>query len=544
MNVRYEPRRIASRVLLGWFLLTASGLSAQTGGWRTDERVLITDFGIVTALARSSGSVFAATTGGLIILDESFQRLELPITVEDGFPPGVPTAMAFDQRDRSLWLAAAGELLQFDPFSRRFRDRIAVRQLVTELVPAEPSGSDLFIRMRGEWWRLDTFSRDLRRADPGAVLAAIDSRADLRAREEALRDPFFLEAAGQAARSSHSGPVRVLDVVPSRDAYNWWLGTAGESLVRYDGIGQVGGRTALGPAGIGMASVVATEEAIWFAPDQPLEGRYAVASATKDLQQWRAWRADSSRAVPDLVTDLLRSPGGIWAGGESGLYWMADGRAEWREERAVDLSYRPVLSLASASGPAAEVVWVGTARGLLRVRASGGGIDIAVMPSVAVGSVVEAAGRVYIGTVHGLYSMVVPDSIGQSVQPHRVDGPSALRSPVGALAASGDTVYAGLDSEVWWRAGGEAPWARLESVGRARAAVSALAILDGVLWVGSAAELTVAEVAGGVVGRYSFGPDLPPGPRGETAIDDISIVSATEAWIALPAGAIRLHVRH
>ena len=543
MNVRREARLTVSLVVLGSVFL-AAGVQAQTGGWRTDERVLITDFGIVSALARSSGTVFAATTGGLLLLDEAFNRLEPPITVEDGYPPAVPTAMVFDHRDRSLWLAAASALIQFDPFSRRFRDRVPVRYVVTGLVPAEASGSDLFVRMRGEWWRLDTFSRDLRLANPGSVLAAIDARADLRAREEALRDPFFLDAARQVVRSSHTGPVRILDLVPSRDAYGWWLGTAGESLVLYDGIGRVGSRTVVGPAGKGMSAVMAGEDGVWFAPSEALEGRYAVAFASPDLQEWRAWRADSSRAVPDLVTDLLRSPGGTWAGGESGLHWMGDERAEWREERDVDLSYRPVLSLGAASGRAAEAVWVGSARGLLRVHAAGGGVDISVMPSVAVGSVVEADGRVWIGTMHGLYSMLVPDSIGQPVQPSRVEGPSALRSPVGALAASGDTVYAGLDREVWWRAGREAEWNRLEPAGRARAAVSALAIRGGVLWVGSAAELTVAEVAGGVVGRYSFGPDLPPGPRGETAIADISVVSETEAWVATPAGAVRLHVRH
>jgi len=352
--VRGNYRR-TSRLALGWLLLTASCLSAQTGGWRPDERVLITDFGIVTALARSPGSVFGATTGGLIILDESFQRLELPITVEDGYPPVAPTAMVFDHRDRSVWLAAAGELFQFDPFSRRFRDRILVREVVTGLVPAESSGSDLFARMRGEWWRVDTFGRDVRRADPGAVRAAIDARSDLRARDEALSDPFFLESAQQATRTSHSGPVRVLDVMPSRDAYGWWLGTAGESIVRYDEIGRMGSRSALGPAGIGMAAIVATENSVWFAPAEPLDRRYAVAASTTDLQQWRAWRADSSRAVPDLVRDMLGSPGGIWAGGESGLYWMGDGRTEWREERAVDLSYQPVLSLAAASAPAGSV---------------------------------------------------------------------------------------------------------------------------------------------------------------------------------------------
>ncbi|MCL7958883.1 MAG: hypothetical protein M8861_01685, partial [marine benthic group bacterium] len=263
--------RRTSRIVLGLAFLTASGLSAQTGGWRPDERVLITDFGIVTALARSQGSVFGATTGGFIILDESFQRMELPITVEDGYPPVAPSAMVFDHRDRSIWLAAGGELLQFDPFSRRFRDRVSVRERVTDLVPAESSGSDLFVRMRGQWWRLDTFSGDVRRADPGAVLASIDARADLRAREDALRDPFFLQSAEQASRTSFGGPVRVLDLIPSRDAYGWWLGTAGESMVRYDEIGRLGNRPALGPAGIGMAAIVATENSIWFAPAEPLE---------------------------------------------------------------------------------------------------------------------------------------------------------------------------------------------------------------------------------------------------------------------------------
>ena len=242
--------------------------------------------------------------------------------------------------------------------------------------------------------------------------------------------------------------------------------------------------------------------------------------------------------------DVLPVPGGTWAAGESGLYWIRDGQTEWRQERDVGLSYLPVLSLARASGPAAEAVWAGTGRGLVRIRAAGGGIDIAETLATPVLSVVEAGGEVWIGTAQGLYSMVVPDSIGSSVRVQRVEGPPVLRSFVGALTAAGDTVYAGIDREVWWKGGQSGVWTRLESIGKARAAVSALAIHEGTLWVGTAAELTVVEVDGGVVGRYSFGRDLPPGPRGETAVSDIAVVSATEAWVALPAGAVRLQVRH
>ena len=120
----------------------------------------------------------------------------------------------------------------------------------------------------------------------------------------------------------------------------------------------------------------------------------------------------------------------------------------------------------------------------------------------------------------------------------------ALRSPVGALAAEGDTIYVGVDREVWWKPGRESSWARLESIGKARGLISALEIRDGVLWVGSTGELTVVEVSGSVAGRYSFGRDLPPDAQGRAAVLDIAVVSDTEAWVATPAGAVRLTVRH
>lgn len=530
------------RVALGLFCLAvAPGLPAQTGGWRTDERVLLTDFGISTALARSQGTLFAATTGGLLVLDEAFERWEAPITVEDGYPTWPQSAMAFDRRDGTLWIAASRELFQFDPFSRRFRDRIPLQQEVSDIVPAGPSGSDLFIRMRGEWWSLDTFGRTTRRADPGAVRAAIASQPDLRDRAEAIGDPFFVEGASQAVRSPWTGPVRLLDVMPARSTGHWWLATAGESLGLYESIARVSQKKTFGPVGEGMAAVLATGDAVWLAPERPLEGRYGVAVGSNDLQRWSVWRADSSRQVPERVRAFSQAREGLWAAAESGLYWMPDGGREWLEERAVGLTHLPALCLATASGPGPRSVWVGTARGLLRVMGPGSGPDVEVLRGTEVRSVVEGSGRVWIGTTSGLLTMPTPDSLGAAT-PRRPDGPSALREGVGALAAAGDTVYAGLGREVWWRAGPDAEWRRLESIGRARAPVTALALWEGELWVGTAAGVTVVSTAGGRLESYSFGPDLPPGPRGETGVTDISLPSAGEAWVAIPAGALRLQV--
>jgi hypothetical protein len=524
-------------------LLFTAKLPAQTGGWRADERILITDFGIATALARSPGTLFAATSGGLVTLDEAFESAEPPITVEDGYPAFPPTALAFDRRDGSLWIAASRELFQFDPFSRRFRDRLPVRQAVTDIVPADAVGSDLYIRMGGEWWRLDAFSRDLRRADPGAVRAAIAALPDLRARAEAISDPFFLDGARQAARSYGSGPVRVLDVMPARSNGSWWLATAGESLVLYEQVSRMGRKTMFGPVGAGMATVLATGDRVWMAPDRALEGRYGVGRATAELQQWSVWRADSSRSVPDAVRAFSTAPGGLWAAARSGVYWMPGDGEEWQAERAVGLARLPALCLATASGPGPRSVWVGTGQGLLRVMGPGGGVDVEVLGGRAVTSVVEADGQVWIGTPIGLFTMPVPDSTGAAA-PRRAAGPSVLRDPVGALVASGDTVFAGVGREVWRKPGSGGTWTRLESIGKARAAVSALAVHGTALWVGTAAGVTVVETTGGRLETYSFGPDLPPGPRGETAVNAISVPSSQEAWLALPAGALRLQVRH
>jgi hypothetical protein len=521
----------------------AQAANPQSGGWRADERVLVTDFSVVTALARTPEGLHAATAGGLLTLDDTFGGWGLPLTVEDGYPAALVTALVYDPRDGTLWMAAGGDLVQLDPFGRRFRDRIRVGRPVERLVPAEAASQDLFLRVGAEWWRMDTFGRDLRRADPGAVQAAIESRPDLRAREAALRDPFFEEGIERVARDWDGRYLRITDVMPGRLAQAWWLSTAGGFLFDYDHGGRDGERQVFGPVGAGMAFVEVTDDVVWFAPRSRVEGRYGIAAASHDLQTWRVWRADSAYSAPDLIRAVHGVPGGVWAGGESGLHWLAHGAAEWHEEWGLEGSALPVLSIAPAPGLSGDGVWVGTARGLYRVPAPGAGPDVSVMRSERVSFVVQADRTVWIGTARGLFAISALDSTASSRVAGRVSGPSALRSPVGGLAASGDTIYVGLDRDVWWRPGRSADWSRLDAVGQQRGVVTALAVADGVLWVGSSAELTGWEVEGGGVRRYAFGRDLPPDALGATGIWQIAPVSRRELWLAIPAGALRLETR-
>lgn len=527
---------VAVALVFGW---GAGPLRAQSGPWDADDRVLIADFSVVTALARSSTQLFAATGGGLVVVDDAFGDFELPITVEDGYPHARVTALAFDHRDRSVWLAAGGDLLQLDPLARRFRDRIRVRQPVDELIPAEASGSDLFFRAGRDWWRLDTFRRDVRRAAPEAVRAAIEGRSDLRRRSEILRDDFFRDALDRVARDWDGRRLGVTDVAAGRASFAWWIGTAGGFLIEYDDGSRQGSRRSYGPVGQGMAAVATWKGSTWFAPREPRDGRYGLGLATADLQDWSVWRADSAATVPSGVRVLLAGPDGTWAGGEAGLHWIDPAGERWTEVRGIDLPVRPVLSLAEATAPDDRAVWVGTSRGLLRLMSPAGPADVSLLEGDAVTAVAEGDGVVWIGTAHGLYGYELPRADSSRAAAARVAGPSALRLPVGAIAVAGDTVFAGLEREVWWRPGRGAGWRRVNAVGRMGGPVTALALYEGVLWAGSTADLSAWAVGRADVRRFVFGRDLPPDARGRTGVWDIAPLSRSEVWLALPSGALR-----
>lgn len=523
----------------------SAGANLQSGGWRVDERVLVRDFGMVTALARSPEGVHLATTGGLLTLDETFGGWQLPITLEDGYPTAPVTALQFDHRDGTLWMAAGGDLFQLDLFGRRFLDRLPVGRRVEEIVPAEAAGSDLFLFSEGLWWRFDTFGRDARRADPGAVRTAIDSRPDLRARRDALADPFFREGLDRVARDWYGRPLPVTDFVQAREAYRWWVATAGGFVYSYDDLSRTGERRAYGPVGRGMAAVGATDEELWFAPGEPLEERYGIAAASPDLQEWRVWRADSAFGGPAAVRTLLPGTAGVWAGGESGLHWLERGKSDWRDAQGIDRLLRPVLALAWASEGDAGAVWAGTSRGLVRLMGPTASADAILLPMDAVSAVIEADGLVWVGTSRGLFVSEIGQAAAGGVPSAavRVTGPVSLNRPVGGLAATGDTVFAGLEREVWWRPGRAADWSRVDAIGLQRAPVTALALRDGTLWVGSSAGVTAWEMRGDALRRFAFGPDLPPDERGRTGVYGIAPVSGSEAWLATPAGALRIEAR-
>ncbi len=510
--------------------------------WRADDRVLISDVSEVTALARGPNRLFAATRGGLIIYDDAFERFELPLTLEDGYPESPVTAMTRDPRDGTLWLAAERSLVQVDIFSRRFVDRFSVAARVTSLLPAVGSSGELFAQMRGTWWRVDTFSRAVSRADERQVAAAVDRNPDLRRRREIIEEPAFRDIVPLLARRFGHRALRITDVMPASRPMHYWVGTDSGFLILYDLPARDWEPLSYGILGDGAAAVAAGQDGLWFAPRGALAGRFGVARVDRELQRWEVWDADSSRTVPGAgLRALLVGGSFVWAGGEGGLYRYRIESGEWQPARTLPGAVLPVLSLASDAGAEGDGsgVWAGTARGLLRLTGTDVTLTSTLLASRRILSLLAAPDRLWIGTGNGLYSLLVGDD-GQALDLSDVAGPEALRRPVGALVALGDTVFAGLGREVWRGAPGER-WRRVDAVGPVGGPVTALAVREGVMWVGSPEGLVVWDMVESAVRRHSFAAgDLPLDRFGARGVVGILPLGRRSAWLATPAGALWL----
>lgn len=115
-----------------------------------------------------------------------------------------------------------------------------------------------------------------------------------------------------------------------------------------------------------------------------------------------------------------------------------------------------------------------------------------------------------------------------------------LTQPVAALAARGDTVYAGVGREVWIFPPGQ-EGARYDRIAPGAAPITALATGPNELWVGSQEGVLRWSPADNELNRLSFSAgDLPSFPGLRDAVFHILPVGPREVWVSLPAGALRI----
>lgn len=514
-----------------------------SGAWDADERVVVTDFQRVTALARSSDRLFAATDGGLVVFSDAFERWELPVTREDGYPTSQVLALGWDRRDATLWLATRdGRLRQFDMAGRRWLDELSLTGTVTRIVAPSDDPSLLYVRRGSRWDAVDPFTRQTEPVGAARVSQAIARDFDLRARAELLEDPSWDAARAFLGRRG-SERYEITDVMPASGVSGiYWVATYGGFIERYDSFSNQSEPLDYGIVGIGADAVLATDTAVWFAPAYPTD-RYGVGAADPELKSWHTWIGygfgSVDRGAPDgPVRAWLRTKDGVWAGGDRGLS-RYDGDAwhvEPTETRSADA---PITAL--AEGPSElPGVWVGTERGLFRIRSPGAGPDLMLLTAHRVRALATHRGEVWVGTDGGLVRLS-NDAGGAADAPPVVRSDAGPPGRVGALVSDGTRLYAGIERDVWVLA--PAGWQRAASLGVPGVRVRALAVHDGQVWVGTDEGLIGWDTRTDVITNYTFAAgDLPTGSRGERGVSDVSSAARGRVWAATPAGAVRLDV--
>jgi len=503
----------------------AGQLGAQRGAWRPDDRVLITDFSRIGALATDQRRVFAATPDGIAVFDASAERWLDPITAEDGYPLAAdPTALAYDPVSDELWLATVdGRVLSYSPFFGRWRDEgLANAPPVFDIVAGNVPGGGVLLRESRGWTVLERGALRARPIGGGTRLPPIAVEPD------PLEDPR-VRARGRTVTVDEAGRAwPVSDAVTLIGSSDIWIGSYGGYLFRYSDFDFDTRHYVYGVPGRGVGALRVTSDAVWFGGDGRGRRR-GVARADHHLEGWLQWESRVHGAPGGRVHDMAQAAGRLWVAAEDGLYTLESGGTRWeRLGTREGLPDDAVLALAPADGG----VWVGTARGAafvdLELAVGGRGADGTRVAGVAI-----AGPDLWLATDRGV--LYVSGGAGGDID--AVPGrPGDLR--VGGRARSvavlDGAVYAAFDDGV--RRVDRAPAGPTLPLGRG-GRDARLRAAGGRLWLAAADGVRGWDPATGDLIRYDVGSDIPSGPAYD--VD----VGAGGVWVATPLGALLLRDR-
>ena len=109
------------------------------GPYLREDKIVVGDFSFVTGVAVTRRYVFAATRGGLIVLDRQSRRWLPPFTTIDGYPFEGSFVVAGDPTDDAVLIGTAGAVLTYRP---------SLGAVTRTIVPGRSSASCSIVRAR------------------------------------------------------------------------------------------------------------------------------------------------------------------------------------------------------------------------------------------------------------------------------------------------------------------------------------------------------------------------------------------------------------
>ncbi len=502
--------------MIAWVVLLA-GL--QSGRWAADERVVISDFSHINAVAASSFTLFAATPRGLLVYDRLARRWGLPITRLDGYPDAPVRVALIDATDDAVWLGTADGWARYDARLRQWQSGPVAGGVTDLALDAQDPVSGIYLRGAFDGWSFLQRGAMIpfgHRPLPARVTRPLDPRAALAQAPQADALRALLLTDTRLRTYQFTAAAR------SPEETDLFLGTNGLGVIRVDAVGARWDALAFGLPGAGAASLAPAPDGIWVGAVPRAGERNALAWIAEDLAATRWLEGAGTRGLGFREARRLAvRPGRLWVVTERGV-----SRVDPASGAVVDFP----VDEATAIAPAPDGVWVGTRRGLAIVTDSGRVVPLGAPGLAAVLSLGPAGDSVWIGTTAGL-ALLEPGGSAARV-PADVAAAPGLNAPIVALARLRDTLVAATPDQLAWRAP-DGRWTLL----RPRADLGRLTTLvadrDGV-WVGGAHGLAFWRIGAGTFRALRVPADLPAGVR------DV-VVAAPYLWVATDSGVVRFH---
>ena len=484
---------MTGRWAVGLLLLAACALQSASPSarlpalWGPEDRVVISDFSQIDAVAASPWLVFAATPHGLLIYDRMTRRFRPPVTSLDGFPPGRARRAMADPSGNAVWLDLGNGLdyFRYDVDGRAWtRGPLPSGQVVATLsVEAALASAPLADAMRA------------------AILT--DSR---------LRSHQFTSAAGTLERPEI------------------FFGTNGMGLVRVDK--QTGEWEVLsyGLIAPGVGAVALAPDGIWAAANARPGGGGRGGGQRRGLT-WVATDLSATRTTEGggaaLGFTFLYSRRLLTAANQ---LWLATEQGVLRIDPATFRSRLFDLPNATSLARAPDGVWVGTTRGLSVITQ-----DDRIVPmspsGLPITSLLAVRETLWVGTTAGL-GQLVPGAETITTPPELTDRPG-LRVPVYALARLQDTIVMATERELLWRNPISHEWSGIPLPLNLGIPTALAADPNGGLWIGGTLGLAQAEIARPSIRVHPVPFEIPGAVRDVTADGDF-------LWVATDSGLVRI----
>src|SRR5438034_11840147 len=126
-------------------------LSAQPRYCRPEDRALISDFSIVTAVAASPSAVFGATTHGLVVYDRQARTWRLPVTTLDGYPASRVRAALADATGNAVWLGTTSGWARYDADAQRWDSGFVAGGVSNLVLDARDAASGVYVQGAFGW---------------------------------------------------------------------------------------------------------------------------------------------------------------------------------------------------------------------------------------------------------------------------------------------------------------------------------------------------------------------------------------------------------